>query len=292
AEKMPWLMIHMTMPMMLLAALGLQPAASYVLAWVRARRKSAALIDMPASLAASEQVPTRKRRPGLVTGGAFATLTIAFLLLLPTLQNMREVTYVHAADGPHEMMVYVQTTTDINIVMAKVAELDQKVTGGKHQLRIGVTDDATWPYSWYLRDYPNVCWDFPDGCTATAASIPVIITGNDKLFSIANQYAPSSGDGPYNFHEYRMRTWWDEGYKPPPCVVTAKNTCKGEALWGGVGPLLWLSYGDTPPPHATFNAGLAMQHIWQWWWERRPFGSTAGSYDMGLFIRKDLGVTP
>ena len=62
--------------------------------------------------------------------------------------------------------------------------------------------------------------------------------------------------------------------------------------WGGVGPLLWLSYGDNPPPNAKFDLGRAVSNVWQWWWQRKAIGSTDGTYDMGLFIRKDLGVTP
>ena len=40
------------------------------------------------------------------------------------------------------MMVYVQTTTDANTVMAKIDALDQKLDNGKHQLRIGMMNDA------------------------------------------------------------------------------------------------------------------------------------------------------
>ena len=52
-----------------------------------------------------------------------------------------------------------------------------------------------------------------------------------------------------------MRTWWDEGYKPPVCVPSKTVSCDGEPTWGGVGPALWLSYGDNPPPNAKFNLG-------------------------------------
>ncbi|QBD76325.1 hypothetical protein EPA93_10020 [Ktedonosporobacter rubrisoli] len=62
-------------------------------------------------------------------------------------------------------------------------------------------------------------------------------------------------------------------------------TCSNPALGSGVGPLLWLSYGDNPPPGAQFNLGLALQRLWNWWEYRRPFGSTDGAYDMELFIR-------
>jgi hypothetical protein len=55
--------------------------------------------------------------------------------------------------------------------------------------------------------------------------------------------------------------------------------------------LLWLDYGDSPPAGATFNLKLAVQHIWSWWWNRVPFGSTDGGYAMELFIRTDLSKT-
>jgi predicted membrane-bound mannosyltransferase len=292
---MPWLMIHITMPMMLLAALGLEPAVSRVVAWIQNRKRPVAVVaegeagSQTAGEGEREQVrvPWRVRRPGLVTAGAWGTVLMAVLLLLPTLQNMREVTYIHQADAPHEMMIYVQTTTDINIVMAKVDALDQTVYGGKHLMPIGVTADATWPYAWYLRDYTDVCFNFPTPCQEMAKTVPVIITGGDNL---PGQMAQFGND--FNFHQYHMRAQWDQGYMPPPCVRTKTELCTDPQPYTGVGPWLWLSYGDNPPPGASFNLGRAASNIWQWWWQRKPFGATDGSYDMGLFIRKTLNVAP
>ena len=290
AEKMPWLMIHMTMPMMLLAAVGLEPAV--ITLWNLAKGWSKRSARVSVEVATSSASPKVGVLAGSMAGLSFV---LAFLLLLPTLENMYQVSYVHAADGPHEMMVYVQTTTDVNIVMSKIDTLDQHLFGGKHLLSIGVTDDAAWPFSWYLRDYTNVCYSFPSGCPAIAKDTQVIITGGDQLDAAQAQYATATNKNKpanYLFHRYQMRTWWDEGYKPPPCVETGGQKCDSAPTWGGVGPLLWLSYGDTPPPGATFNLGLAAKNIWQWWWQRKAIGSTAGSYDMGLFIRRGLAVSP
>src|SRR5581483_230989 len=233
------------------------------------------------------------RRGVFAISRAILGAVLAVLLLAPTLQNMYQLTFVHAGDGPHEMMVYVQTTTDVNIVMAKIAALDQKLTGGKHVLSIGVMNDADWPFYWYLRDYTNVCFDYPATCKGLSPD--VIISGGDNLGTAQAQYALSTSVGKapqYLYHQYHLRSWWDEGYKPIPCVPSKTNTCQGQPTWGGVGPLLWLSYGDNPPPGATFNPGLAARNIWQWWWQRKAIGSTDGSYDMGLFIRtQDASLT-
>jgi uncharacterized protein (TIGR03663 family) len=290
AEKMPWLMIHMTMPLMILGAIGLEPVVLGVFGliqnWVARPTATQGAVGTLEHDSTPPGLPG-SRKGVLARGTAIAGGILAVLLLLPTLQNMFQVSYVHAADGPHEMMIYVQTTTDVNIVMAKIDALDQKLNGGKHTLAIGVTDDATWPFAWYLRDYTNVCFQFPSGCKATANSIPIIVTGGDSLATFAGQYEAN-----YDSHVYNMRSWWDEAYKPAPCMITPTNACLNQQTYGGVGPLLWLSYGDNPPPHATFNVGLAARNIWQWWWQRKPFGATDGAYKMGLFIHKGLGVNP
>ncbi len=279
AEKMPWLMIHITMPILILAAVGLEPAIVTCINFVK---KTFVRYSSPQEAVESntndghaKEYPKSRPKIGIfATSISFFGVIMAVLLLLPTLHNMYEVAYVHPADGPHEMMVYVQTTTDVNTVMSKVHALDQKMFGGQYQLQIGLTSDATWPYAWYLRDYPNVCFDFPTGCPGWK-NVPVIIGGGDNPYGLEQQYGGTANNpDKYTYQEYKMRTWWDEGYKPPAT--------------GGVGPGLWLSYGDNPLPNAKFNLGLAAQHIWQWWWQRRAIGDTGGAYDMVLFIRNDL----
>ncbi len=297
-EKMPWLVIFMTMPLMLLAALGVEPCVMVCYRFVRDRffsgtvQSTSAGVSSPGGAIAA---PRSRSRPGIaqVALGLFG-VAMAVFLLLPTIHNMYEVSFVHPADGPHEMMVYVQTTTDIDIIMQRIQEVDQKDFGGRHQVSIGVTDDATWPLAWYLRDYPNLCFGFPDKCPGWKNTVPIIISGGDDPYGDINAYAPTNGK--YLYHEYQMRSWWDEGYKLPACApgqTPSFNTCADPGQITGVGPLLWLSYGDSPPPGAKFNLGLTLQRLWNWWWQRQPFGGTANNhYDMELFIQKGLGVAP
>ena len=290
-EKMPWLMIFMTMPMLILAAIGLEPCILVCYAFIKERFFAAQAQPARSSGAdgeqdGPEQAPWTQPRVGAgrFALGLFGTI-MAVLLLLPTLHNMYEVTYVEPADGPHEMMVYVQTTPDINALMAQVDAVDKKDFGGHHQMRIAVTADGVWPLAWYLRDYPNLCFNYPDSCPSWVNNVPVVITGGDDYVASPAVYLS---------HEYKMRSWWDEGYKLPACQPgqTPSNSCADPNLGSGVGPLLWLSYGDTPPPNAKFNLGLAAQRVWNWWWHREPFGGTDGYYPMALFIQKSMGVNP
>ncbi|HEY1348458.1 MAG TPA: flippase activity-associated protein Agl23 [Ktedonobacteraceae bacterium] len=289
-EKMPWLVIFITLPLLLLAALGVEPCVMTCYHFARVRFFS----PTPPTPVSALPAPRIHANPGVarVACGLLGGVAVV-LLLLPTIHNMYEVSYVHPADGPHEMLVYVQTTTDVDRVMSQINQVDQKHFGGKHQVFIGVTDDATWPFAWYLRDYPNLCFGFPEKCPSWKNTVPIIISGGDDPYGDINAYAPANGK--YLYHEYQMRSWWDEGYKLPACQPGQKpsNTCADPNLGSGVGPLLWLSYGDTPAPGATFNPGLTLAHLWNWWWQRQPFGGTVSNhYDMELFIQKGLGVTP
>ena len=289
AEKMPWLVIHITMPMILLAAIGLEPALVTLLQFARQQLAAAQTrhADVAPDQAPASALPAQRHISGLAGSGALLTIVLAVLLLLPTLQNMYQLSYIHQADAPHEMLIYVQTTTDVNTVMAKIDALDQKLYGGKHQLTIGVLSDGTWPFAWYLRDYTRVCFNFPTACPGMVKDTQVIIAGGDNLPGVYATYGSA-----YTYHQYHMRTQWDQGYMPPACQPSASDPCTTPQPYVGVGPLLWFSYGDNPPPGATFNAALVAKNIWQWWWQRKAFGSTTGSYDMALLIRNDLAAEP
>ncbi len=294
-EKMPWLSIHMTMPMMLLAALGLEPAVTRVWVWVRAQISRTRLGQIRAD--ARGQVPVTpalgsNRQGSRPVAGAFVTVFVALVLLLLTLQNMFQLTYVHYADGPNEMMIYVQTTKDVNTVMDKLAQVDKKFYGGQHKMPIGLMSDAAWPYFWYLRDYTSICFPFPAACSTTANTIPVIIAAYaDNLPDIQQQYSRD-----YAYHQYELRSQWNQGYMPPPCVPSATNKCTENQQYTGGGPWLWLTYGaaaqDAWAKHEPFNLDLSLQHVWQWWWQRTPIGGVDSGYAMGLLIRKDVGVAP
>lgn len=57
----------------------------------------------------------------------------------------------------------------------KIDALEQKEHSGQHKLSIGAMSEAECPFYWYLRDYMEVCYGFPTGCSN--ANPEVIIVG-------------------------------------------------------------------------------------------------------------------
>ncbi len=285
-EKMPWLSIHILLSLMLLAAIAINRALQGVWAFVGDLRRGA---------------PYREALTWR-SGGALASALLSVLLLVPMVHSMYLLTYQDPSNGPLEMMVYVQTTQDVDTVMAKIAQADQNLYGGKHQLKIVVGQGEEWPMYWYLRDYwldPHpgsyVTWD-PQSVNG---SNPFKNLTPDALIlypgTQVQQFFQAHPTG-YSAKEYVLRSWFDEGYKPQlPCLQNPGQKCPANinyAFYGvGLGP--WLSYGSSPPPNATFNLGKATTRLWNWLWFRKPLGSTSGPYyDFVFIIRDSAGVKP
>jgi predicted membrane-bound mannosyltransferase len=283
-EKMPWLTIQILLPLMLLAAIALERVIFSALALVSMYRSDRARFSVPAMLRAA---------PGRSAAGILGTLG-AVLLLIPMVHSMLVVTYVEPADGPREMMVYVQTTTDVTTVVNQINAADKQMYGGKHQLKIAVGQQEEWPFYWYLRDYymdqhPSqyVYFDYPvSDPNAPQQDVLLLLPSDGAQFM---QLHPTG----YTMHQYKLRSWWDEAYKPLPGEVSPS-----QFLNTGVGLGPYLSYGSNPPPNAKFDLGRAANRLWRWLWLREPLGSTDGSFDFVMIVRNGVpiqlgpGVTP
>ena len=285
-EKMPWLSIHILLSLMLLAAIAINRAIEGVRNFVGSLR---------------DGMPYREALTWR-SGGALASVALSALLLVPMVHSMYLLTYQNPSNAPLEMMVYVQTTQDVDTVMAKITTADKNLYGGKHQLKIVVGQGEEWPMYWYLRDYwldPHpgsyVTWD-PQSVNG---SNPFSNMNPDALIlypgTQVQQFFQAHPTG-YHMKEYVLRSWFDESYKPQlPCLEKPGQKCPSNidyAFYGqGLGP--WLSYGSAPPPNATFNLGKASSRLWNWLWFRKPLGSTTGPYyDFVFIVRDSAGVKP
>lgn len=130
-EKMPWLTVHIALPLILLAAYG---AGSLL-----------------------PRLATHLRRPeaGMtswaLTGGGAAFVVVLSLL---TVRTAVDVTYRHP-DTPVEPLIYTQTAPDVPRVLAELEHYAAARGLNPASLPIVVDDNASlsWPWAWYLRDW-------------------------------------------------------------------------------------------------------------------------------------------
>jgi DNA-binding beta-propeller fold protein YncE len=115
------------------------------------------------------------------------------------------------ADYTNEFLVYAHgEPATKSEVMQQLEELSMRMTGDK-SISVAYDNDSSWPFTWYLRDYPNRVY-FGENPTRSIVESPVIITGNQNW----NKVEPLLGDDfestTYTFlwwpmEEYRKISW-------------------------------------------------------------------------------------
>jgi uncharacterized protein (TIGR03663 family) len=172
-EKVPWLLVPILLPTVILAA-----------KWF-------------AQL--TEERTLRRPIPALVLSalGAFTVWTLIATNYLYDAPRPDE------APGPRhgELLAYVQSTYDIHKVMDRIEAVGQTLGTGT-QTRLAVAGNATWPLSWYLRHYP-VNW----AGDVRSVDTPVVIVDKETTNAIDKALAER-----YEKVPFQIRGWWEPAW--------------------------------------------------------------------------------
>jgi uncharacterized protein (TIGR03663 family) len=171
-EKVPWLFLHVVLPVVLLAAMLVQRFFSGPV-WVERRYKSSWL-----------------QWAVFCLGGILAAYTLHFTVLL---------NYYNPAN-PVETMVYTQTSTDM-VDLVKLVQ-DVKLSLGSEEAKkpvIAVQGNAVWPMAWYMRDEPG--WYVPGDLTNTQR--PVVVIDWEARGKYQETFARD-----YREIRLKLREWW------------------------------------------------------------------------------------
>jgi len=124
-------------------------------------------------------------------------------LLLPTLLTIRHARNFCTVNQefPIEHGVYAHAGPAVKDSMEQIEELSRRVVGGPRLIEVAYGADGSWPFHWYLRDYPNARF-YGDSPTREQMDVPVIIAGRGQWDKVA----------PYTAGEYTVNTytylWW------------------------------------------------------------------------------------
>ena len=192
-EKMPWLVVHLAIPLAFLAALTIGEGVE----WLHARRgRTAARVIAPL---------------GAVAGVVLAVVSVRAALL---------VSFAHP-DTPVEPLIYTQTAPDVPKLARRIHELAAEHPDERLVVVVDDSDGAAWPWAWYLRDLPAATYT-PSGVLATTwhpgavlLALPDNLTGSLR--------AQAGAGEPY------VHRWWfpEDGYR-----ATTGDSLLGDLLTG------------------------------------------------------------
>ncbi len=239
-EKMPWLTVHIALPLILLGGWGLGRLVEGLPdgMWRQPETWQALALELVFLLSAfratgsllGETPPFQgKDLAALQTTGNFVVALIAAAVSLWALVRLRVQTLwrttvvaffallaaftVHTAfqatyrnyDQANEYLVYAHSARGVKDVMARVEDLSLRLTDGL-DIEVAYDDDTSWPLTWYLRHYRNQRF-YGAQPTKDLRSAPVIIVGDNnygKIEAVVRQDY-------YRFDYIRM-VWPEQDY--------------------------------------------------------------------------------
>lgn len=139
------------------------------------------------------------RRAPELRFGQMATVIVFALLFLLTARTAFRAAYVNA-DNATEFLVYAHSATGVKTVLEQVEELSRRTTDGM-AIDVGYDDDVSWPFTWYLRNFTKVHY-FGQSPGRDLLNYPVVIVGDNNWAKVE----PILGDRYFSFESIRM--WW------------------------------------------------------------------------------------
>ncbi len=277
-EKMPWLLVNIVLPAIILAASTLNDVIMSI-DWRKSWRSRAglALAGVPIFYIMLWKLVFGDLGEGSKQfASAWAILALLGLLLL-ALQILASrigrsqalgivglisvvivfgftfragwVANFENGDIPREMLVYTQTSPDIHDLAEEIERIGQ-LTGDREEIKIAIdTRDAySWPWQWYLRRYTEVAFN-----DYTSGEVEV---GEDRVIAVINENNNSKvvTTLPDGFSEGRRlvhRWWFPERYRN----VTPRtffDTLRDRNRWAG--SIDYFLYRELSNPLGTIDS--------------------------------------
>ena len=136
--------------------------------------------------------------------GRIGLLTTLGILAILTARASFRAAYINY-DNATEYLVYAHSASGPKKALAQIEEISQRTTDGL-DIAVAYDDETTYPYWWYLRNYPNAKF-YGANPTRELRESPAILVGDNNFAKIE----PVVGQAYYQF-DY-IRIWWpDQDY--------------------------------------------------------------------------------
>ncbi len=128
-------------------------------------------------------------------------LAVVALLGLCTVRTMVMLDFINY-DLATEFLVYAHGTPDIKVALKQVEDISWRTTASAHDVKVAYGEQGSWPFTWYMGDYPNNYFYGTSPERDKLLECPVIIAGKPQWDAVG----AIVGDK-YTYFEYNY-LWW------------------------------------------------------------------------------------
>jgi sugar lactone lactonase YvrE len=136
--------------------------------------------------------------PSLLVRRGFSLVFLGLMAVL-TARASFIASYINY-DQAKEYLVYAHSAPGDKIALQQIIDISRRLTGGL-DLAVAYDDKTTYPYWWYLRNFPNQRF-YGSTPTRDLRDVPVILVGQDNFGKIEAVVGQA-----YNEFDY-LRIWW------------------------------------------------------------------------------------
>ncbi len=299
-EKMPWLTVHITLPMILFGGWGIGELFRRI-EWQRYHNLRGWLslgllltfvlsLMRAAWILLGEHPPFQGNELAQLRATSLFFTTLLFIgasgygfyrlqegfhwrrilgvsgaLLLVLAGGLTFRTAVRAAlvhyDLATEYLVYAHAAPGVKTALRQIEDLSLRTTDGK-AIKVAYDDDVSWPINWYLRDYSQQYF-FGANPTRDLLDYPVILVGDNNWTAVEPLLAER-----FNRYEY-IRMWWpnQDYWNLKRSAIEAERSFEssptGEGLTSmGFGEYLLRAWGHIKPFFTDSQLRVAIWDIW------------------------------
>ncbi|GAB4502489.1 MAG: hypothetical protein Fur0035_20410 [Anaerolineales bacterium] len=306
-EKMPWITVHLALPMILWGGWALGDIAERI-EWAELRQRNIfvalglALVFLFSAvgifLAWNSPIPpfSGKELAQLQSSSSFVLALIGLFasggglfyllnqrwplkqaasLLLMTFFGLLALLTTRAAlraayvnyDSGMEYLVYAHGYTGNKDVLRQVMDISEKTTGDPYAIKVAYDDDTSWPMSWYMRQFPNAVF-YGNQPNRDLRELPAIIVGDNNFSKIEPIVSKD-----FLRYDYIRMVWPNQDYfnLTPERFLSAISD---PALRAGIFDI-WLNRDYSAYAKATGRESMTNQN-----WDP--------SDRMRLYVRKDI----
>lgn len=195
-EKMPWLLVHIVVPLALLAGWAVPLLGTWAWqVWWAAR-------------ASLERRGVAAAARGAALGGGAALM---LLLGAYTVASGTAVTYGHP-DVAREPLIYTQSGPQLPVLARRIEAYTAARGGAAHPIVVDGRFAISWPWAWYLRHHTAVTYTEPDALDLDQVDRRAVVIAStatvERFPAAAARYAERV--------QYDHRAWFpEEGYRHP-----------------------------------------------------------------------------